>query len=255
MSKFKKSAIGRRVAGIASIGLAAIAIAPNVFATPIPIQGNGLLIKNNSTALLSVSSNTPCIAFSGIAPACSGTATPFAVSGGDPIFKIGTTGTIKDIATTPITAFETVQLNSGGPAIFDLLNIITPSGFATCTTSTNSGSCSTGTFVLTQISSNQVQIGLALNEIGYVGSSGTGFTSYVGNFQTTLSGSIAGCTGANCSDTIGNILLWESGAGHTITSSWSATQSPIPGVPEPATLSMMGIGLLGLGLMRRRKKS
>jgi|SRR5690242_1416115 len=255
MSKFKKSAIGRRVAGIASIGLAVIAIAPNVFATPIPIQpGNGLLIKNNSTALLSVSSNTPCIAFSGIAPACSGTATPFAVSGGDPIFKTGTTGTIKDIASTPITAFETVQLTSGGPAMFDLLNIIAPTGLPACTTSTNSGACSSGTFSFLQQSSNQVVISLALNEIGYVGTNAT-FTPYIGVFSTTLSGSIAGCTGANCSDTIGNILLWESGAGHTITSSWSATQSPIPGVPEPATLSMMGIGLLGLGLMRRRKKS
>lgn len=252
MSKLKKPAIGRRIAGFASVGLAVIAITPNVFATPIPIQGSGNLIKNNSTALLSVSSNTPCIAFSGIAPACSGTATPFVVSGGDPIFKVGTNGTIKDIASTPITAFETVQLTSGGPAIFDLLNIIAPTGLPACTTSTNSGACSSGTFSFLQQTPTQVVISLALNEIGYVGSNTT-FTPYLGVFSTTLSGSIAGCTGLNCSDTIGNILLWEAGAGHTITSSWSATQSPV--VPEPATLSMMGIGLLGLGLMRRRKKS
>jgi hypothetical protein len=257
MSKFKNSPTGRRVASFASIGLALIAVAPqNVFASLIPITGNGDLVKNNSTALLSVSSNTPCIAFSGIAPACGGLATPFVVSGGDAIFSRTGGGTIKDIASTPIIAFETVQLTSGGPAIFDLLNIITPSGYASCS-GPFLGACSTGTFVLSQISANQVQIGMALNERGYVGSSATGFTAYVGNFSTTLSGDLTafGCTGSNCSDTIANILAWEAGAGHTITSSWAATQSPVSGVPEPATLSMMGVGLLGLGLIRRRKRN
>src|SRR5258707_5273958 len=119
----KNLQVGRGIVGLASMGLALIAVAPSAFATPIPFTGTGDLIKNNSTALLSVSSNTPCIAFSGIAPACSGTATPFVVSGGDPIFKVGTNGTIKDIVTAPITAFETVQLNTGGPAIFDLISI------------------------------------------------------------------------------------------------------------------------------------
>ena len=244
------------MASFASIGLALIAITPqNVFASLIPITGVGDLVKNNSTALLSVSSNTPCIAFSGIAPGCTGTATPFVVSGGDAIFSRTGGGTIKDIAGTPITAFETVQLTSGGPAIFDLLNIIAPTGLPACTTSTNSGACTSGTFSFLQQTDTQVVVSLALNEIGYVGSKSTGFTSYKGVFSTTLSGNIAGCTGSNCSDTIANILAWEAGAGHTITSSWAATQSPVSGVPEPATLSMMGVGLLGLGLIRRRKRS
>jgi len=240
------------------MALALIAITPaSVFATPLAITpGNGQLIKGNqSGTLLSVTSVTPCIAFSGLAPACSGTATPFVVSGGDPLFKTGTTGTIADIKTTfPITSFETVQLTAGGPAIFDLLNIIAPTGFSACTTSTNSGACETGTFTLTQQSASQVVISLALNEIGYTGSKTTGSTPYIGVFSTTLSGSIAGCTGPNCSDTIGDILLWEAG-GNAISSSWSATESPIPGVPEPMTFSLMGAGLLGLGLVARRRKS
>jgi len=240
------------------IAMAVITLsAVSAFATTIPIEGTGVLVKSNGTAQLSVSSNTPCIAFSGLAPACSGTATPFTVtSGSDAIFKAGGTDTIADIKSTPITAFESVQLTNGQTAIFDLESIMTPTGFSACTTTTSSGSCSTGTFVLTQISSNQVQIGLALSELGYVGSSTTGSTAYVGNFSTTLSGTIAGCTpsGAQtCTDTIGNILMWESGAGNTISSTWSATESPVSGVPEPMTFSLMGIGLLGLGLISRRR--
>ena len=258
MSKYKNLAAGRRIGGFASIGMALIAIAPaSIFASPIPITGNGDLIKGNQAgSLLAVSSNTPCIAFSGSAPACAGTATAFSVSGGDPIFKVGNTGSIKDIASTPLTAFETVQLTTGGPAIFDLLNIIAPLGLPACNTSTTSGACTTGTFSFLQQTPTQVVISLALNELGYVGTN-AGATSYLGVFSTTLSGNLNsfGCVGfSNCTDTIGNILAWEAGAGHSLSSSWSATESPVSGVPEPMTLSMMGVGLLGLGLISRRRK-
>jgi len=168
---------------------------------------------------------------------------------------VGTTGVIKDIGTTfPIVAFETVALSGGGSAIFDLLGIIPPnSGLPACGAA--SVACQAGVFSFLQQSATQVNISLALNEIGYTGLSSTGSTAYTGIFSTNLSGSdlsqyATGCSGAV---TIANILTCEA-SGHTIKSGWTGTQSPVPGVPEPMTSSLMGIGLVGLGLIARRRK-
>jgi len=249
--------VGRRVGGFGFLAAALIAITPaNVFATPLNVSGGGVLVKGNTTGnLIGVTSVPQCIAFSG-ATTCAvpPASTSFNVSGSDPLFALGTSGTIKDIGTTfPIVAFETVTLTSGGPAFFDLLGIIPPNpGLPACVA--GSAACQAGVFSFVQQSATQVNISLALNEIGYTGTSASGFTAYTGIFSTNLSGSdlsqyATGCSGAV---TIANILTCE-GTGHTIKSGWTGTQSPVPGVPEPASLSMMGLGLLGLGLVGRRK--
>ena len=239
--------------------LALMAITPaSVFATAIPLGGGGVLnLANMIGGVVGVSSVPACVAFSGNTATCNGTSGD-AVSGTDPIF--GTTGTIKDISTSfPIIGFETVVTTSGpSPAIFDLMSIMTPSGFSACTATTNSGSCSTGTFVLTQNSPTQVSIGLTTNLIGYTGTSASGFTPYIGVFTTQISGNLSafGCTVTatnDCTDTIGNVLQLEL-AGGVVKSTWSATESPVTGVPEPTSFILLGSGLLVLGMVRRNAR-
>src|SRR5690349_7970939 len=102
--------------GLTALILCVLAIGPTVArATPIPLGGGGVInMSNISGDLVAVSSNPPCIAFSGNTATCSGT-TPMLVSGTDPIF--GTSGTIKDISTSSIVAFKSAVLTvAGGPA-------------------------------------------------------------------------------------------------------------------------------------------
>ena len=167
MINFKDS-LGRK---IGSMALALIALtAVNVFATPIPLGGGGVVnLSDNGTLLAVTTSGTGgCIAFSGVTSPCTGT-TADIVTSTDPFF--GTSGTIKDISTPSEVGFKTVNLAAGGPAIWDLLNIITPSGYGACSLTTTAGACATNTFLFTTNTSSEVTISLSLNEIGYLTSS------------------------------------------------------------------------------------
>jgi PEP-CTERM motif len=260
---------------LAIVGLTVLAVGPReMSATAIPLGGGGVLNASNMAGgVLAITSNSPCLAFSG-ASTCGGAITGIDLSGTDPIF--GTTGTIKDIGTSvPITAFKTANLTiAGGPATFDLENIITPLGFSSCTFSTILGSCSTGTLVFTQNTLTQVGVSFSTNEIGYLGTSATGSTPYTGIFTTQYSGNLSqfGCvvSGAQtCTDNIANILIFEAtaaqtsaaglgaiGQGGTVKSTWSVTESPNTSTttptPEPISLVLFGSGLVGVALFSRR---
>jgi hypothetical protein len=259
---------------LAIVGLTVSAVGPReMFANPIPLGGGGVLNASNMAGgTLAITSNAPCISFSG-ASTCAGATTGIGLSGTDPIF--GATGTIKDIGTAlPITSFKTANLTvAGGPAIFDLESIATPAGFPLCTFTTISGSCSTGTFVLTQTTPNQVSLSFTTNEIGYLGSSATGSTPYIGVFTSQLSGNLSGfgcivSSPQSCTDTIANILIFEAtaaqttaagigaiGQSGTIRSTWSVTESPTTTTaptPEPVSFVLIGSGLFGVALYRRR---
>jgi len=261
------------------MALTVLTVGPKeMLASPIPLGGGGVLNGSNAGVLVAVTTNAPCIAFSG-ATVCAvpPAVTPYDITGTDPIFQSGSgTGTIKDIGVTfPITSFKTANLTiGGGPAIFDLLNIIAPAGFPACNLGPGQAVCATNAFVLTQNSPTQVGISLATNEIGYLGNSGSGSTPYVGIFTSQLSGSLLpfGCviSGAQtCTATIQNMLIFEStaaqttaaglgaiGQSGTIRSTWSVTESPVTAsVPEPTSFVLIGAGLLGLGVFAKRRKS
>jgi hypothetical protein len=96
-------------------------------------------------------------------------------------------------------------------------------------------------FILTNLGANT---GVSLTAFGTANDGTTGSASWTGAFTTQLAGL-----------TLSQVLTIIGDGGHidsTHSASFTVTSAT---VPEPATLSMMGIGLLGLGLLRRRKKS
>jgi PEP-CTERM motif len=98
----------------------------------------------------------------------------------------------------------------------------------------------TSPFVLTNLGANT---GVSLTAFGTANDGTPGSGNWTGAFTTQLSGL-----------TLTQVLSILS-AGGTIESTHSASFTVTSAtVPEPATLSMMGIGLLGLGLIGRRKR-
>jgi hypothetical protein len=249
----------------------------SLLATAIPVTGpyfGELDISNLGGLLVGVStttgSQTGCVNFNtaigGSASATCGTSSPvnMSVSGLDPIdFTFPSTGTIKNIpqGTTAITTWETVPSPlAGGTVFFDLTAVPAGvnSGTNDCTGDVGS-TCvpsSTSPFVFRQVSTNQVQISFVVDAIAYTGTSASGNTPYIANFQTSLSGNLTGfgCVPSmanNCNDTVPNILNFEASGG-TIDAGWHATESPVSAIPEPISAALFGSGLVGLSLLGRR---
>jgi len=244
------------------LALGALALgSTNLFGAFIPVvPANGgaqLAINNLNGALVGVTSVPPCISWSG-ATSCGGVntvnndnvggtdLTVYAVTSG-----LTNLGTIKDIfptQVTPVVNFMTVQ---GGTAIpgqtvhFDLIAF--------------------SPFVLTDDGPSKVDVKFTVTMWGYTGSSGVNYnaaTLFSGIFQTTLSGNLPTCPNPLCGPggtnpfgglaySVANVNAYE-GAGGTVTSTWSATAAPVPGVPEPVSFLLLGSGLMGLSILGRR---
>jgi len=268
---------------LSALAVAALAVTPmNVFATTIPVVGaNGgatLQIGNLITTLVGVTSVSPCINFAGGLTCSGNTSEMDAVNGSDStVYATGATSsdTIKNLTgatytpATPLVGFETVQGGSlgNGTVNFDLVGIVDPStlGYSPCMTSTVIGSCSTGTFVLSEDLTNDVSFTLYIALEGYTGSSGTSYsaaTPFTGTLTTSIShtftsGDAAGACDsgiyANASVTIGAILSCEA-LGGTILSNWQANEGPAT-TPEPMTFALFGSGLIAISWLGKRVRS
>jgi hypothetical protein len=222
--------VGRRVAGLA---LALVLISGFAAATPI---GTG---EANTVGTVLV--NSSGIFFSNFNP------TPPNIGAFTGITAV-TQGSLIGAATlTPnLTSWATFTGPVPGPIIFDLQTLNPGIGTSAecssntignrCTPSANSG------ITITQISATQVSISLGGNGIAYTGTSGSGSTPAVVSFTSQN----------NVPGTITSILAAVSSA-QGFTNSVSGTYDSTSAVPEPMTLSMIGIGLVSLGMIARKR--
>ncbi|HEY3937401.1 MAG TPA: PEP-CTERM sorting domain-containing protein [Bryobacteraceae bacterium] len=141
---------------------------------------------------------------------------------------------------------------SGGlttPVLFDLTDIL--QGMQPqCTGSPSQSVCTpfvggiASPFTLTQLSTG-VLVGFNVTGNAYTGSSasGTSLTSGIYSTQVIVPGTITG------------ILQQLNAPGGSINSTYSATftATAAPTVPEPGSLLLLGMGLLGVGMFSRRR--
>ncbi|MCU1257892.1 MAG: hypothetical protein JWO80_777 [Bryobacterales bacterium] len=169
----------------------------------------------------------------------------------------GTNGGILDLAPPIVGAKNVVSFMTFANGVtFDLTNIPL-AGTPTCSSvdPTQGGvSCVPGAsgFRLTNgpgtgpngtgtATSVGIQFTVGLN--GYTGTSASGFTPYIGIFTTQVAGQ-------NAQDVL-NTLAAGGGTGIFV-HSYSGSFSPAAAIPEPASLLLMGAGLLGFSVIGRR---
>jgi len=252
-----------------AFGLLAVG-STTVFATALPITDSGILQLQNLTGeLVGVTSVPPCINWGGAATCTAGTSQEMGVSGSSNLFSTATSVTdqIMDLSGLgPLTNFETVAgagALAGQTVDFNLVTLVLPNGgagFGNCASNAANNSCNPAgsPFTFSEDSTGtQLTISLTTTMNAYTGTFASGDTPYRGIFTTQQSGTLIGlgaCSGATADITA--VLACE-GAGGTIQATWSATESPIPGVPEPGTSGMMllaGGGLILLSRLRRPRK-
>jgi len=234
MSKFKNSPSARRVVTLAG---ALALLSGSAFATPIGTgeanTGGTVLVNSSGITFTSFTAPGPNTgSYSGTTGVTQGNLI------GVPTLSPGIVGWATFTTPSGLIKFDLQTINAGfgtGSCVGPTSDVVGNS----CTPSPLSG------ITLTQTATNAVSISFSGKGIAYMTDSTGGSSPTVVSFtsQNNVPGTISG-------------ILAEVASGAGFTDSVSATyDSTGPAtVPEPATLSMMGIGLLGFGLIGRRKR-
>lgn len=148
--------------------------------------------------------------------------------------------------TPNITGWATF-MTPGGTIVFDLQTINPGYGtVAGCSSNAIGSTCTpsaTSGITLTQVSATSVSISFGGSGIAYIGTSSSGSSPTVVSFTSQN----------NVPGTITAILAEVANGGFTDSVSATYDSTRVSSVPEPMTFSLMGVGLLGLGIFSRRR--
>jgi len=191
----------------------------------------------------------------------------------DAIFTAAT-GTLKSLLQNDVPQASSLVL---GAYTWDIVSLVFPNP-TVCPPASTPGSCAIAgtpfTFTQSTLVPDVATVTFTENLCGYVTAGGapgancSGGTPYTGTFKTEFDSNINGtytANATNCPDgtvTVGGVttcratvrnLLTIVANGGTITNSASAVLTPNSAVPEPSYMAFMGLGLVAIGLVGRRK--
>lgn len=158
-----------------------------------------------------------------------------------------TGGPITGNLAVPVTDFITFGTGVAAPVLFDLTYVAPGVGsLAGCSSASFGASCTPAgsPFTLFQLSSNTILVSLQLNGIGYTGTSASGSSPVTAIFSTQTTGTIP--------QIYGTLAAGGAISGVTYSASFIASSSS-PSVPEPVSMGLVALGLIGAGLVARRK--
>jgi len=252
MSKFRLSAaLVFAVAGLCFLTLSASATPLTGTLQETACLGGGVTVSATSITWTG-SGATGCTATSTTATIDTNTGTSVTSAVGT--LLPGVTGTITDLTPTttfPVNDFITFSgtgagLTAGGTLDFTLDGFSPPSTTNTnCAAAVSNGATcvvnATSPFLLTSDGNGNTNVTL---EIFGTVTDGTSVVPYTGSFETTVAG-----------DTPGAIQTIEGLGGSIATGQTGSVTLAMAGTPEPASLIMLGAGLVGLSLLTKKSRA